>query len=254
MPNSNNKNIIFKDFSYNIYSQNGEDGVIEAIIKKLNLENELENWCVEFGAWDGRHLSNTFNLITKGWNAVYIEGDKNRFKDLLNTVKKYPKIIPLNNFVSRQTNNENSLDRLLENTYLPKDFEILSIDIDSYDLEVWESLVNYKPKIVIIEINSGYPPGIIKWHSGANKYSNGNSFSATINVAKNKGYGLVCHTGNMIFVKNELMKNLNIESKYLKYPELLFDEKWFLLEKENFIFKFIRRLKAFIKYKIIATR
>jgi len=50
------------------------------------------------------------------------------------------------------------------------------------------------------------------------------------------------------------MKSLNIESKYLKYPELLFDEKWFLLEKENFIFKFIRRLKAFIKYKIIATR
>ena len=53
------------------------------------------------------------------------------------------------------------MDNLLEKTNLPKDFEILSIDIDSYDLEVWESLVFYKPKIVIIEINSSYPPGII---------------------------------------------------------------------------------------------
>ena len=252
MPNSNKKKLFLKDYSYNVYSQNGEDGIIEELIKKLSIDNQLKKWCVEFGAWDGIHLSNTFNLIIKGWNSVYIEGDKNRFQDLLNTAKKHPKIIPLNNFISIEKNDENNLDNLLQKTNLPKDFEILSIDIDSYDLEVWDSLVFYKPKVVIIEINSSYPPGIIKWHSGANKNTNGNSFSATLNVAKNKGYGLVCHTGNMIFIRNELLESLDIESKYLKYPELLYDEKWLILEKENFIFKLFRRLKAFFKYKIIS--
>jgi len=48
-------------------------------------------------------------------------------------------------------------------------------------------------KIVIIEINSAYHPGIIKWRS--NNYNNysGNSFSATLSFADKKGYKLVCN-------------------------------------------------------------
>ena len=128
---------------------------------------------------------------------------------------------------------------------------MLSIDIDSFDLEVWESLNIYNPKIVVIEINSSYPPGVIKWHSNKYKNSNGNSFSATLNVAKNKDYELVCHTGNMIFVKSDVVKKLNLNDKYLKYPELLYDDLWYSLEREIFILKFIRRLLAFIKVKIL---
>ena len=37
---------------------------------------------------------------------------------------------------------------------LPKDFELLSIDIDSCDYQVWQSIEHYKPKLVIIEIDS----------------------------------------------------------------------------------------------------
>ena len=64
-------------FRYNHYSQNVEDGIIVELIKRLNL-NELE--VCEFGAWDGIHLSNTFNLI-KNHNAraVLIEGDDKKF-------------------------------------------------------------------------------------------------------------------------------------------------------------------------------
>ena len=70
-------------YSSNVYSQNGEDGVIKEIIKRLSLDKKDKNWCVEFGAWDGIYLSNTFNLVKQGWEAVYIEGDQKRFKDLL---------------------------------------------------------------------------------------------------------------------------------------------------------------------------
>ena len=77
-------------YGNNVYSQNGEDGILAYILDCLKIENEC-SWCVEFGAWDGKHLSNTFNLVTKGWNSVYIEGDSQRFNDLLETTKSHPK-------------------------------------------------------------------------------------------------------------------------------------------------------------------
>ncbi len=246
-----NNNSDLKIYSFNRFSQNGEDGIIEEIIRRLRLNEQKENWCVEFGAWDGIYLSNTFNLVLQGWNAVYIEGDQKRFKDLLKTSKKHNNIFPINDYVSKNRESKSSLNNLLKKNKLPKNFDLLSIDIDSFDLEVWESLDNYNPKIVIIEINSSYPPGVIKWHS--NKYKNlcGNSFSATLIVAKEKGYSLVCHTGNMILIKDEFIENLNLDRKYIKYPELLYDELWFKLDKENFVLKYLRLIIAFIKAKLI---
>lgn len=207
-------------FKYNKYSQRGDDGVIEELVKRLELTEPENSWCVEFGAWDGKFLSNTFLLIEKGWNAVHIEGDSNKFEELKKTQHSYPKIIAVNKFVSFDRNDENSLDSILATTPIPKNFDLLSIDIDSYDLDVWEGLKNYDPKIVVIEINNWIPPGVLWRHS---KKTSGNSFSSTLNVALDKGYTLVCHTGNMIFVKSSLINKIGIEERYIKYPELLFN-------------------------------
>ena len=68
--------------SSNIYSQNGEDGIIAEIFNRIKDKIVLTNWVVEFGAWDGKHLSNTFLLIEKGFHAVLIESDTHRFIDL----------------------------------------------------------------------------------------------------------------------------------------------------------------------------
>ena len=254
MIKADNKSENLINFAFNNFSQNGEDGVIQEILRRLGLQNSEKNWCVEFGAWDGIHLSNTFNLVEQGWNAVYLEGDKSRYKDLIKTAKKYPKIFPINAFVSKESNSRKRLDELLKKTEIPLDFDLLSIDIDSYDLEVWESLKEYNPKIIIIEINSEYLPGIIKWHSNKHQNTKGNSFSTTLNVAKDKGYELCCHTGNMIFIKSELISMLNIDEKYLKFPELLYNDLWFSLDKKNGFLKFIRRLNTFFQVKILRNK
>src|SRR5260370_39426352 len=69
------------DYAANVYSQNGEDGILSKILELLPAKDE---WCVEFGAWDGRYLSNTCNLIEKsGYSAVLIEPDRKKFADLL---------------------------------------------------------------------------------------------------------------------------------------------------------------------------
>ena len=225
MKQSNFENAPLSPFFSNSYSQNGEDGVIHEIFNRLGWES-LSNWVVEFGAWDGKHLSNTFTLVeTKGFKAVFIEGDSRKYSDLLQTAQEFRSINPLLAMVSRDSSNENSLDGLLKQTEIPSDFDILSIDIDTFDLDIWESLINYQPKVVVIEINSGIMPGILSRH---NNLYDGNSFSSTLLVAAKKGYTLVCHTGNCIFVRNDLTPKMKFPERYIDFPELLFryEEMW----------------------------
>ena len=230
-------------YSSNIYSQNGEDGIVSVILKRLNLEQE-KLWCVEFGAWDGKFLSNTFALVERNnWYAIYIEGDKKRYDDLLETAQQYKNITSINKFVESDKFHKNSLDNILSSTKLPIDYELLSIDIDSYDLAIFNDYQG-KPKIVIIEIESSIRPGILQWHNG--EHFIGNSFSSTLKVAQDKGYTLVCHTGNMIFVRNDLIPKLNLNESTIKYPERLFRDDWVKRKEKSFLSKLKRKISKLV--------
>jgi hypothetical protein len=201
-------NNFYLKYNKNVFSQNGEDGIIEELLKRLEINS---GWVCEFGAWDGIHLSNTFNLIKKGFKGVFIEGDKKKYIDLLKTVNKHPNIIPINAFVDHN-NSENSLDNLLTKTNIPLNFDILSIDIDSYDYQVWQNLIKYRPKIVIIEINSSVnTDNLLHIHNG-DTYQ-GTGFRPMFNLALEKNYKFVLHTGNMIFIDNIYFDKLNINYK-----------------------------------------
>ncbi len=118
------------EFTSNVTSQYGEDGILTKIFEIIPGKNK---WCVEFGAWDGKLYSNTYNLINQqGYSAVLIEANPNRYQDLIKTYYSNKKVIPLNAFVGFET--KNSLDTLLEATETPVDFDLLSIDIDSNDI------------------------------------------------------------------------------------------------------------------------
>ena len=67
----NKSSCYLANFAQNITSQNGEDGVIGKIFEIMP---PLNKFCVEFGAWNGFHLSNTCSLI--------------QIKKCLNKVKK----------------------------------------------------------------------------------------------------------------------------------------------------------------------
>jgi roadblock/LC7 domain-containing protein len=198
-------NCFYNQYARDVFSQNGEDGIVEELFRRLDISS---GYVCEFGAWDGVYLSNTFNLIQKGFKGVFIEGDKDKFQDLLKTCKNYPNIIPINAYVDYE--GENTLDNLLQKTDIPVDFELLSIDIDSFDYHVWRSLKLYRPKIVIIEINSGISTNNEEHIHTPDKYQ-GTAFRPTFNLGIEKGYKFVCHTGNMIFVRNDLFDKLNIQ-------------------------------------------
>ena len=140
------------NYKKNMYSQGGEDGVIDKIFDIIDNTN---NWCVEFGAADGQWLSNTKNLIkNKRYSAVLLEGDINKYRDIKKYYLSNHDVIIINKYINI-TNN--SIDTLLSTTPIPTDFDFLSIDIDGNDYHIWESLKNYKPKVICIEFNPTIP-------------------------------------------------------------------------------------------------
>src|SRR5262245_57235256 len=97
------------DFKSNVYSQTGEDGIIQ---KALAILPETDKWCVEFGANDGEYFSNSRNLIDKfSYSAVLIECCKNAFRTLHQRFASNQKVITINQSVG--LNEENKLDSIL---------------------------------------------------------------------------------------------------------------------------------------------
>ena len=199
-------NTLYEIYKGNTHSQNGEDGVLEEILKRLDIKT---GWVCEFGAWDGVYLSNTFKLIQRGFNAVLIEGDAERFNGLNHTAISYPGILPINAYVSPDRTSPNAIDNLLHNTPIPQRFDVLSIDVDSCDYQIWRSLLDYEPSVVIIEINSSVHPENPRHIHEAGKYQ-GTGFLPTLTLGNQKGYTFVLHTGNMIFVRKDLYARLGV--------------------------------------------
>ena len=185
------------DFAKNRSSQAGEDGIIEKILHTIG---ETSEWCVEFGAWDGRYYSNTFDLINrKGYSAIMIEGDVDRYQDLLETFKDNTKVIPLNAFVG--FSEVDGLDSLLEKTSIPLDFDVLSIDIDGNDYHVWKEVKQYRPKVVCIEYNPTIPSEVEFVQPADMQLNQGCSILSLYQLAEEKGYKLVSVTNlNCLFV------------------------------------------------------
>lgn len=135
---------------FNSYSQEKEDIVIKNILEVIEKDNKDDRWCVEFGAWDGIHASNTYHFIKdENYNAVLIEGDKNKYKELVQNMEEDYNADCICKYVT--FDGENTLDNIFSNTNLPKDFSFISIDIDGNDYYIWESLIDYSPKLVVIE-------------------------------------------------------------------------------------------------------
>lgn len=198
--NTTKPNSWLNEFAGNVTSQFGEDGIIEKVLEVIN---DSDKWCVEFGSWDGKKCSNTFNLISeKDYSAVLIEADCRRFRDLLKTFEGNEKVITINTLVG--FGEDNCLDAILKATEIPVDFDLLSIDIDGNDYHIWETVQLYKPKIVVVEFNPTIPDTVEFVQARDMQVTQGSSLLSISKLAKSKGYELVATTrANAIFVDSK---------------------------------------------------
>jgi len=204
-------------YANNVTSQHGEDGILEYIVKSLN--GRINKTCCEFGAWDGIFASNCYDLWhNKGWSALLIEGDPEKYNDLISNTDGFDLVKKELCLVESKGNN--SLDNILNRNNFINNLGILSIDIDSFDYHVWKGLKNAKPQVVIIEHNLFIPP-YIDYHDPEDESYLRCSAKSLEGLGKEKGYKLICCTlSNCIFIRDDLFD----ADKFPDYPvEYLFD-------------------------------
>jgi len=206
------KTLPFKAFENNITSQHGEDGVIQELCRRLGISRGL---CVEFGAWDGEHLSNTWSLWKNyGWSAVLIEGDHAKHSALKSATAGNGQVTTLCAYVG--TEGDSSLDRLLAPLIRDRCPDLISIDVDGDDYLIFESIEVVKPKIVVVEYNPTIPPHLDIVQQKGEYF--GASALALTKLASRKGYCLAHLTGtNLLFVERGHFVKLDIK-------ELILDE------------------------------
>lgn len=195
-----NDNAWLAQHQADIYSQSGEDGVTRKILELLP---DRDHWCVEFGAWDGLHLSNSRNLIEhSGYSAVLIEGSRAKYEELVRNYASRSNVHGVNAFVGFTS--ADGLDTILRNTPIPKDFDFLSIDIDGNDYHVWKATTEYRPKLVCIEFNPTIATEVNFVQTATPDACHGASLAALTELGKAKGYELIAVLEwNAFFVRAE---------------------------------------------------
>jgi hypothetical protein len=194
------------EFARNAKSQGGEDGVLIEIFRRIGVKHK---WCCEFGAWDGEHLSNSWLWINKArWAAVLLEMDPDTYLELNSNYLLRDDVHCLPEYLTK----ENPLDGVLAKTPIPADFDLLVVDVDGCDYWIWKSLENYRPRVVVIEINSSMPPSLHFVQKHDPRIFIGSSLRAMTKLANEKGYELAaCLGGNAVYVVSEDFPKLGIE-------------------------------------------
>lgn len=180
-----------RDYENSVYSQAGEDGILE---KLFSVIEPTHKYAIEFGAGDGVTLSNVRNLMAHhGWGGLLIEGDPARAEMLRKNYEGLPRVRTAQAWVF-----PGNVELLFEEHDVPKDLDLLVIDIDSNDYYVWRAIREYRPKVVVIEFNGRFPPPyrmVVEFHPmlywSERDIHHGASIQSLYELGREKGYELI---------------------------------------------------------------
>lgn len=200
----------YNKYGKNYYSsQNGEEGILEEVIKRLKIETGV---CCEIGANNGTWLSNTAWLIReKGFEGLMVEADYNLWEQCCKNWAGNERVRSTCSMV-----NPGNI-----NAFVTDDFDVISIDVDGIDHQIFQAM-EAKPKIVIIEIDSSIPPDEERFN-----IEGGAGYLPMVKLGIEKGYFLLCHTGNLVFLDKKYRKLFpEIKGDGLKNSEQYFKTDW----------------------------
>ena len=186
----------FREAEFKVFSQFGDDGIIQYLIARLGIPAELSTF-VEFGVQDYSESNTRFLLLNDNWRGLVMDGDKGNMESL-RTRDMYWRhdITALCRWIDRD-----NINTLLEEGGFAGPLGILSIDIDGNDYWVWQRITAVQPVIVIAEYNSvfgarqaitvPYDPAFNRTKAHYSNLYWGASLSALAGLARSKGYQLV---------------------------------------------------------------
>lgn len=182
-------------------------GEAQEILKICNLLDIDKGFYVDIGAADGFNSSSTYPFAKNdNFQGLSIEFDQAKFKKMSYIYKNF-----INANVLKTKVTPNNISEILTENNIPIEFDILNIDIDSYDLFVLKELLNsYSPKIISMEINEKIPiPLYFTVEYDENHFWKGDHFfgcSLQAAYTEIKEYNYRLHKliyNNAIFISNE---------------------------------------------------
>ena len=216
-------------YGYSVYSQFGEDGIIEEIFNRLNI---TKGFFVEFGAADGLWLSNTRHLKEKGWQGCYIEPRHTQFKKLQKLYALDQDVLCIHSYVKWKETQQRGkfFDDLAEENFSGQEIDFLSIDVDGGDYYILKSL-KCRPKVICIENNLNWHPLYkteVPEHVALRNLHQ--PLQVVIDQAKTMGYEPVCLTINLFLVRKDLFAPF---TDIVNDTETLWHEGFNSLPKKN---------------------
>ena len=191
-----------------VFSQNGEDGIIQEILRRIGVQNKF---FVEFGVEWGEVCNCARLVIQEQWEGLFIEAKRSHFEKLVERYRPYKKIRCANEFVS-----SSNIECILAAHEVPKELDLLSIDIDGNDYWVWAAIQNWRPRMMVVEYNPVKGP-TQKWVMAENPNHTwdgsdyfGASLASLTDLGRKKGYTLVATDSrgiNAFFVRDDLAGN-----------------------------------------------
>lgn len=186
------------DYRFDKYTSTGNDGIIEHIFNTINIK---KGFFVEFGAWDGIKGSNCRKLYEEGWSGIFIEPDKDKYKNLNKNYKNYERVICINTKI--KDSGKNIFDNVVGSYIENRNIDFCSIDIDGLDLEVFETFEKYLPTVICIEGGQMLYPYYKRIKKSIAKNNMHQSLNIIVNSFEKKGYKVLCSYQDTFFIKKK---------------------------------------------------
>lgn len=219
-----------RDFEFKVYSQWGEDGIIDHLVTRVPVP---ERSFVEFGVESYTEANTIFLLKHRYWRGLVIDGSAQHVDAIRksNLMWRYHLMAECA-FITRTNINE-----LISRHGFQGDLGLLSVDIDGNDYWVWEAIDVVRPRIVVAEYNSLFGPHALlstpyrddfhrKEAHASNMYY-GASISALTYLARRRGYTLVAGNSagnNVFFVRDDCLGTLAPQTPEQAYVQAAFRE------------------------------
>jgi len=213
---------LLEDAELKFFSQNGEDGIIDFLVKKLNLKKPS---FVEIGIGDYSEANTRFLYEMYYGKGLVVDINKDLKKKVLSNVSLWRGNL---NILEKSVSSEN-INEILNNN-VDFDIDIFSIDIDGLDYWVLNQIKAKISKVIILEYNSIFGsekeltiPNTKNFDRTKAHYSNlyyGASLKSYVSLMNEKGYYLLgvnrlrnnAFFINKDFPKTKYFENINIMS------------------------------------------
>jgi hypothetical protein len=213
------------DAEFRVFSQWGEDGIIQYLISKVPIENKV---FIEFGVEDYRESNTRFLLINNNWSGLVIDSNP-KFINNIRAQNYYWRhdLTAICDFVTVE-----NINSIIKQSGIEGDIGLLSIDVDGNDYWIWEAVTVVSPRIVVVEYNSVFGRDravTIPYQPDFNRtkahYSNlyfGASLRAFCLQAERKGYLFVGSNSagsNAFFVRKDVALGVKEKDPTIDFVE-----------------------------------